>query len=253
MRLFEPYWRTVAVAVVKDLNKRPQICQLLSDLLGVSVPGFLKRTQFHTIPYLILNRNRVVLQRVVEANGASASVASICLEPAQLSAVLACLLAQPSPDPRTMILALLSDASPDFSKVGISELLRAEPLGIAFELLRIAGDHGQSTRIRARQALQFLAENTPRRSNTTRSSSKKSNSIGLFFEEGALGIMQQLSDVISEAREPQPLSDRQRCVGAIQEMIILARSHLCNALPQVSLRTIIRSNRVLTPYRCALA
>ena len=233
MRLFEPYWRTVAVSAVKDLIKRPQICQSLSDLLGITVSMFLKRTQFYTIPYLILTKNQDVLQRIVEANGPPATLASICLEPAQLAAVLACLMSQPSPDPKNTILNLLAGASPEFEQVSITELLRAEPMGIAFELLKLAGEHEESSRTRARQALQFLAEHTPRRNSSSRSSGKRQNVIAAFFEEGALGIMQQLSDTIGEAGGLQPLSDRRRCVGAIQEMIILGKSHLSNALPQI--------------------
>ena len=234
MRLFQPYWRTVAIAAVKDLNKRPQICQQLGDLLGMSVPGFLKHTQFYTIPYLIVTRSQDSLQRIAEANGPESTIAAICLEPSQLATTLAYIMVQPSLDQKSTILTLLSAASPDFARADISEFFRAEPLGIAFELLKIAGDHEDSSRRRAREALKFLAENTPRRSNPPRGSSKKPNVIGWFFEEGALGIMQQLSDGISEAKGPQPLSDRLLCVGAIQEMISLAKSHLCNALPQAS-------------------
>ena len=234
LRLFEPYWRTIALLVVKDLNTRPQICQLLSDLLGISVADFLKRTQFHTIPYLILNRQGVALHRVVESHARNdVTLASICTEAAQLAAILACLLLQPSQDRRTNVLALLSEALPEFKDFNITDLLRAEPTGIAVELLKVAGDHGESSRARARQALQFLAENTPRRSVNSRSAGKKPNATGMFFEEGALGIMQQLSDVISQVNGSKPLSDRRRCVVAIHEMIILAKSHLCSALPQV--------------------
>ena len=233
LRLFEPYWRTIAVVVIKSLNNRPQMCQLLCDILGMNVPDFLKHTQFYTIPFLILSKNRDVLQRIADANGPQANVASICLEPAQLSATLAYLLVQPFQDPKQAILALLRQASPEFDQVDIPELFRAGPMGIAFELLKIAGDHEDQSKSQVKKALQILADNTPRRSNAPRPSAKKNNAVGLFFEEGALGIMQQLSDVISEARGPQTLSDRRRCVAAIHEMIVLARKYLCNALPQV--------------------
>ena len=251
MRLFQPYWRTIAISVIKDVNKRPQICQQLGDVLGMSVPAVLRHTQFYTIPYLIVTKSQDILQRVAEANGPESSIASICFQPSQLAAILAYIMVQPSSDQESTILNLLSAASPDFARADISEIIRAEPLGIAFELLKVAGDHEDPSRPRAREALKFLAERTPRRSNPPRGSSKKPNVVGWFFEESALGIMQQLSDVISEEKGPQPISDRLRCVGAIQEMIALAKSHLCNALPQASRFNPTCRAFVLTAHRFA--
>ena len=45
--------------------------------------------------------------------------------------------------------------------------------------------------------------------------------------------MALLSDIISEKSGFRSLSERKRCIGAIREMIRLAGSHVCNALPQV--------------------
>ena len=233
LRLLEPYWRTIAVTVVKDLNKRPQMCQSLCDLLGTDVPGFLRLTQFHTIPYLILTRNKTALQRIAEANEAGLSITRICLEPIQIANILSYLLAQQLPDPTTTIPSLFSEVSPDFSETTLPDLLRLEPSRIASELLKGAGDQGDSSRSCARQALKLLAENTPRRSSSSRSSSKKPRALATFFEEGSLGIMQQLSDVVSGVGGHRPTSERRRSIQAIQEMIIMAKSHLINALPQV--------------------
>lgn len=63
----------------------------------------------------------------------------------------------------------------------------------------------------------------------------KSNSMGPFFETHVLGIMAQLSDTINDGKEPQPLSEKNRCLRAVREMVLLAKNHIGNGLPQVFL------------------
>jgi hypothetical protein len=46
--------------------------------------------------------------------------------------------------------------------------------------------------------------------------------------------MQYLSDSLIEVNGPLALSERKLCIGAVLEMIKLAKHHVGNALPQVS-------------------
>lgn len=227
MRLFEPYWPTIAILIVKDLQRRPQICQSVCDLLGMGVQDFLRLTQFHTIPYLILTRSRDILQRIANANGGNKDLVSICSESSQLAAILARLLLHLSPDPENMIMSLLSEVSPEFSKIGPQDIFRSDPTRIAFELLKVAAESEENTKLKAHQGITTLAERIERKS------SKKYSAVALFFEESALGIIQLLSEIIGQTKGPRPSWERRRCIGAIQEMAVLAKSHLCNALPQV--------------------
>ena len=45
--------------------------------------------------------------------------------------------------------------------------------------------------------------------------------------------MALLADTINDGKGPQPILDKVRCLGAIREMIKLAKSHVNNGLPQV--------------------
>lgn len=58
--------------------------------------------------------------------------------------------------------------------------------------------------------------------------------LGPFFETHVLGIMALLADTINDGKGPQPILEKIRCLGAIREMIKLAKSHVSNGLPQVS-------------------
>lgn len=57
--------------------------------------------------------------------------------------------------------------------------------------------------------------------------------IGSFFENHVLGIMALLADTINDGKGPQPTLEKMRCLGAIREMITIAKSHVSNGLPQV--------------------
>lgn len=137
-QLFNPYWRTIATAVVLDLQRRPQVSKQIAELLSITVADFLRLTQVHTIPLLILGQRREILLKVAEAS--DRSVRALCLDRANLAATLAFLLLQPSKDPSALVSSLLSPIAPDFSETECIELIKAEPLLTASELLKVAGD-----------------------------------------------------------------------------------------------------------------
>ena len=249
IKLFAPYWRTIAVTVVQDIHRRPQVAQQISELLAMSVSDFLSMTQVHTVPFLVLTKKQDVLQRIADACGQSIMV--LCREHNNLAAILSCVLLRTSKDAESLVMALLNAVSPEFGNVDCAELLKSEPQSTASELLRAAGEDDEikeskvsehiavslilrSNPLKAHQALHFLAEITHSRSATGRGTARKMDLIGQFFETHVLGIMALLADTINDGKGPQPMPEKIRCLGAIREMIKLARSHVSNALPQVS-------------------
>lgn len=138
MRLFTPYWRTISITVVQDLQRRPQVAQQMSDLLAMTVTDFLRLTQYHTTPYLVLTKKRDILQRV--AGACSRSIKDQCMDHNNLAAILAYILLQPSKDTGEMIMGLLRAASPEFDHVDCAELVKGEPMLTASELLKAAGE-----------------------------------------------------------------------------------------------------------------
>lgn len=88
--------------------------------------------------------------------------------------------------------------------------------------------------MKAYQALHFLAGITHGRAFSSRGTARKRDVIGPFFETHVLGIMALLADTINDGKGPQPILEKIRCLGAIREMIKLAKSHVSNGLPQVN-------------------
>lgn len=261
MRLMKPFWRSIAIIVVKELQNRPQIAQQLSDLLGITVAEFLILTKTSTLPYLILTNRQDVLRRVAQAHGSEVSIWDICVERVNMAVILAYLLLQPSTDPESMIAALLRQASSEFENTNLADLVRAEPILIAFELLKAAAEDDEIRKPKVRQrvktatdansskqthqAIHLLAMLAHRKSGHTKGSIRKNSFIGPFFETYVLGIMDQMSNVVNDVRMLQPCAEKKRCLGAIREMIMIAKSHVSNALPQVSpVKAVYSSSRL---------
>ena len=54
----------------------------------------------------------------------------------------------------------------------------------------------------------------------------------LFFDNHALGILNNLSGIIDS--EQESMSNKKRCLGAIEQLIVAGQDNITVALPQVS-------------------
>jgi serine/threonine-protein kinase ATR len=146
-RLFSPFWRSIAIAAVKDFQKRPQTTQMLSEVLSMSVPDFLVLTQSYTLPYLILQRHRDVVHRIAQARG-DASVWQMCLESTNRGPIIALLIIQPVADIEASTMELFREISSDFDALDLSDVAKSESVPIVYELLKSAGEQDDDKRSR---------------------------------------------------------------------------------------------------------
>lgn len=146
-----PYWRTVAPTVVKDLQRRPQVAQYMSDLLAMSIGDFLCLTQVYTIPYLVLNKQRDILKKISNASGLTTKM--LCMDHSNTAAILACILLEPSKDMERVIMNLLNAASSEFNTIDCAEnFMRAEPILTASELLKAASEENDENKSKVDKA-----------------------------------------------------------------------------------------------------
>ncbi|KAL8917919.1 MAG: hypothetical protein Q9208_007662 [Pyrenodesmia sp. 3 TL-2023] len=233
LRLFAPYWRTVAPTVVQDLQRRPQVAQYLSDLLSLNVSELLRLTQVYTLPYFVLTKQQDLLQRI--ANACGQSIKDLCRVQSNMSAILAYIMMRSGGEAEATIMTALQVISSDFVNVNCSELVKSEPVLTATELLKAAGDGDDVARTNAQEALYFLSSLMfGTRHGTPRGTARKSSVIGPFFETHVLGIMTCLSDTVNENRGMQTVTEKIRSLRAVREMIILAKNNVNSALPQIS-------------------
>ncbi|KAL8849305.1 MAG: hypothetical protein Q9221_005715 [Calogaya cf. arnoldii] len=231
-RMLAPYWRTLAPTVVQDLQRRPQIAQYLSDLMSITVSELLRLTQTYTLPYLVLTKQQNILQRVADA--CNRSIKDLCMESANTSAILAYILLRSPSDAEVTIMTALQSVSSEFLNVDCAELIKSEPVLIASELLKAAGDADDATKPKSYDAISFLASLSYGRHGTPRGTARKGTMTGLFFDTHVLGIMAHLSDTINESKGVQITAEKIRSLKAIQEMTRVAKSHVNKALPQIS-------------------
>ena len=131
--------------VAKNMQHRPHMAEQLSDLLGMKVDNFLRLTEVHVLPYLVLMRKRDIIARIGATYDDKQSVFELCTRKSNLASILAVLLAQPSPDPETMIMSIFTELSQEFKIHDLAGWVRVEPILIACELLKGLGDSGQGT------------------------------------------------------------------------------------------------------------
>ncbi|KAK4042470.1 hypothetical protein C8A01DRAFT_44486 [Parachaetomium inaequale] len=231
-RLFQPFWANLAFSVVKDLVSKPQTAQLVADLMQMSVSDLLLLLQKHALPWLVLTKKREVIQKITEARG-DAQTFKTFMDTANLPSILALLLVQDAPDIAAHTMSLLGHVSPGMDRFELVDLLRTDPLTIALELFMAGSDANQARKARVRAALTTMATLLVADQKDKRT--KKSQIVGRYLQQHALGLTARLSEVINDTWlwDP-PISEQRRCLGAMEEMIRICNSFVCIARPQIS-------------------
>lgn len=134
------------MAVVKNLQSRPYMAEQLCELLGMKVDSFLRLTEVHILPYLVLTRRRDIISRIGASRNEGETPFDVCSEKNNLAAILAFLLAQQSDDPEAMIMSLLAEIDSAFRGRTLAELVRIEPILIACDLLKNLGNSGDQNK-----------------------------------------------------------------------------------------------------------
>ncbi|KAL2129067.1 hypothetical protein VTI74DRAFT_8282 [Chaetomium olivicolor] len=231
-QFLQPFWASLAFSVVKDLVSKPHTARLVADLLQMSVPHLLVLLQKHALPWLVLTKKREVIQKIAEARG-DTEIWHPCMDTANLPSILALLLVQEAPDIAAHAMSLLAHVPAPVERIGLADLLRTDPLTISFELFKAGGEANETRKTRVRAALVtmatlLLADPKDRRM-------KKSQIVGSYFQQHALGLTALLSEVINDPwLAHPPISERRRCLAAMEEMIRICQSYVCIARPQIS-------------------
>jgi serine/threonine-protein kinase ATR len=121
------------------------MAEQLSDLLGMKVDNFLRLTEVHVLPYLVLMRKKDIISRIAATYDEKQSIFELCTRKSNLASILAMLLTQPSPDPETTIMSIFIELSQEFKIHDLAGWVRVEPILIACELLKGLGDSGKGT------------------------------------------------------------------------------------------------------------
>jgi len=95
-KLVTPFWRTVSVIAVKQLQTKLQIAQTLIQFISMDLNKFLMHTQACTLPYLVVQGKTEVIQKIAQASGKDRSVQAACHN--NIASILPVLLMQDVPN-----------------------------------------------------------------------------------------------------------------------------------------------------------
>jgi serine/threonine-protein kinase ATR len=230
--LLRPFWRSIAVSVVRDLLAKPQKARQLVDLMEMDLNAFLLLTQRETVPSLVLTRNRDVLQKIALARGKGVNVQDVCLQPpGNLAAVITLLLSQSVADPEELATRCLQEVAPTLKDVDISELIQPDTAAvIACEMLKHCSVESGARKAKGHQSFKVFASIVGRTPGQRRST-KSSHAVNDLFENMLLGILFHFSESLESAS--QSTSEKVRCLGGIAELVVMAKGQVSLALPQI--------------------
>ncbi|KAH8677021.1 hypothetical protein BGZ61DRAFT_520585 [Ilyonectria robusta] len=231
-RLFEPFWPSLAYMATKDMVHRPQMSRAIAELLQISVNDLLLLVQTHALPWLVLDKQKDVIQKITDARKEN-EIWQPLMDSSNLAATLALLLVQDTEDIEGFAKSRLDEISPHFHSLGLLGLLQAEPVLIAMDLLKASGEADESRKPAIRKALSTMATMILIANKEARQ--KKGNPTGRFLQSHLLGLMARLTDVINDSLSTHPPAQEQRrCIRAMEEMIRVCRDYARIARPQMS-------------------
>ncbi|RKF63720.1 Protein kinase rad3 [Erysiphe neolycopersici] len=228
LRLFSPFWGTVANEAVKNLVVKPTTTQMMADLLQMTVTEFLLLTQSYTIPWLVMGKKIDVIRRISEARKDS-DIGLACAESSNLVPTLTLLMIQGIPDTENYIMSHLRYASPRFKDTDLDELMRVEPASQALYLLKAAGEAHDDEKKKIYFALMFLAERAP----IPDTKNRENDPVGVFLEQHILGLITNISAVIIDTAHEQSTTEKKRNIKALEELVKVAKAHSRIGRPQM--------------------
>ncbi|PWW75517.1 hypothetical protein C7212DRAFT_358109 [Tuber magnatum] len=227
-KMLSPFWPSISVGVVKQLQSKPQIAQLLSEIVGMELSDFLKTTQGYTVPYLILWKRPELVERVAQA--CKTDVVSLALS--NMAHILALLLTQETDNVEAFTLHLLAHATAEFKDISLGEIARPDAMSLAAELLKAAVDADEDRKIRIFYALRLVAALTYKKVAGARRN-REVDHLEVFFETNVLGIFATFNDYLKDIGGKLSIPEKIRIMRAIEEMVKLARGSVSSAVPQI--------------------
>ena len=231
-RLLEPFWDSLAYMVTKDMIQKPQRSRAIAELLQISINELLLLIQSHALPWLVLDRQKDVIQKIAEARQEK-EIWNPIMDIGNLPPVLSLLMVQETEDIEAFTKSRLNDISPHFHSLPLIDLVQFEPTTLATELLKAAAEADESRKQSSREALKWMATTILSTSKETRK--QKGNLVGRFLQQHILGLMARVADVINDTSATHPNVAEQRIgIRTLEEMIKACQAHARIARPQIS-------------------
>lgn len=232
-QLCTPFWPTLSVRVLKQLNDNRQLVIQFATLLEIRWEDFVRRHLPFTVPYLALSRRFDVV----------ASIAEICqtsprrIYASHIPVILAVLMTQDVTDPLRFAEQRWNEADPSFKDIDLATIIGVNIAELTFEILKLSESedvqisHHSGTEaltraknIRIKNALHHMSM-VKYGENATMEQ--------LFNDSLVLQLVAQFSDTVRNIRGKQSYMVKVQCLRGISMMIRCAPVSFLSAVPQI--------------------
>jgi len=220
-QLLAPIMPDLSLMIAKQLLAKPTMGQRISELVGVSVPTILARTESQTVPYLLTYYKSDLISEIAKASGKK-KIELILDNRAKIFAVL---LTNVVDITEGKLHSILSNVCPELKSLALADLIVLIPT--VWELLKMYSVE-LSNGDRIKKSISFVFNIASADEPT------KSTMLSDLFERHILGVVQQFSDAIHDTKGLQPYVEKLKALNAIELLVQVAGPTIVSALPQIS-------------------
>jgi serine/threonine-protein kinase ATR len=222
-QLCTPFWPTISVLVVKQMEEKKSLLARFSELLEITVSDFLYRTLPFTVPYLVLSRRYDLVSTIASACGSTAK--RVYLE--HVPVILAVLLTQNVDHPGDFAEERWLEADVSFSRVSFPDVVGSNMVGLTFEILKLYDGDDDPKTARIRHALEYIASLKSGRDPAP------SELPELFRESDVVELVAMFSDTVRNISGRKPDTTKLQCLKGISMMIQCCGDRFVCAVPQI--------------------
>ncbi|CAN6601487.1 serine/threonine-protein kinase Mec1p [Trichomonascus vanleenenianus] len=226
-QLFNPFWETISIDVVKRYNKSPGFLTTFVDLLGISQEEFLKRTASHTVPYLVVQREFGVIESISHACGYESLQKFYLKHISRIIAVLLMKASMNNGNPQTIAsnIQMILGETKAFPNIDFQTVASPYMIEISFEVLKQFHGSNEGTIINAFKVLAFAKY----------PNASEEDLLEKFFNVNMVPqTVIHISDTIRSVFSKKPFTVKIQCLKGLSMLIKISPSAvIANAVPQI--------------------
>lgn len=226
LELMSPFWPTISVSVAKRHTSHFQFMENFADLLNIYPNDFFSQTHRYTVPFMVLTRRKVVLEKIAMALGWQ--IEKLLIH--DISKIVAVLLVHESSDIGAFVMQSLIEVHQPFKNVNLQQIINTNRLDIAFEVLKLHDPDDREKSRRISKVFQFLET-------LLYPKSKKKMARMLpgeyFFDINILGVVAPFAVTIRGTGSTLHFTEKIQCLNGIAKLISCSGSSFSRSVPQI--------------------
>ncbi|KAI5476130.1 phosphatidylinositol 3-/4-kinase [Pseudohyphozyma bogoriensis] len=223
--LVQPHFAVIAPLLIHSRHTASILSAAL-DCFHQPRESFLRITREHTLPTLILNDERLLIQQIAEAS--KQPVAHMLLDPDTSAAILSFLYMRPKQaDTERGLKVFLREVRTASAEASLSQVIQTTRMGLIYNLALELGDENPAVQEQAVKGL-VAAER-----HLTSRSAKGTSVLQDVLREGIVAMLSYMNKGLNEPSGHRPLRDKQRIIRALEGVISRVGGAVVGFSPQI--------------------